>query len=156
MPESKGLSLPTYLIMPVQRIPRYKLLLLEIQQKTWETHSDFKNLTLATQELERVANHVDASLQIALTMNTILNIQKAVGGTLLAAHRVFIKEGPLFRIRPGGKPLRLYIYLFNDILILTQKTGLSNIGSKMKSRAPNIPIAGLWIEDLADTPGTGF
>jgi hypothetical protein len=38
---SKGRELDQFLIMPVQRIPRYHLLLRELVKHTWSTHPDF-------------------------------------------------------------------------------------------------------------------
>src|SRR5690242_13778022 len=47
--QCKGLTLQAYLIMPVQRIPRYKLLLEDLLKKTEETHPDYLNIKKAYQ-----------------------------------------------------------------------------------------------------------
>ena len=39
-PEAKGLFLISYLIMPVQRVPRYIMLLEDLLKHTPEDHSD--------------------------------------------------------------------------------------------------------------------
>ncbi len=43
-PESRKLDLDSLLIMPVQRIPRYKLLFEELLKHTDDTHPDYKDL----------------------------------------------------------------------------------------------------------------
>jgi hypothetical protein len=43
-PEGKSLDLASFLIMPVQRIPRYNLLLTDMMRHTWEDHPDYNNL----------------------------------------------------------------------------------------------------------------
>ncbi len=42
------LSLPSILIMPAQRMPRYEMLMKGLLKQTPETHPDFKNLTIAS------------------------------------------------------------------------------------------------------------
>jgi hypothetical protein len=49
---SKGLSLQAYLLTPVQRIPRYKLLLDDLLRNTGRNHPDRKNLESAFISIE--------------------------------------------------------------------------------------------------------
>jgi hypothetical protein len=42
------LDLPSLLITPIQRIPRYNLLLRDLIKSTWEDHPDFESLTAAS------------------------------------------------------------------------------------------------------------
>ena len=51
-PRSAGQSLQSYLIMPVQRVPRYKLLLAELIKRTLEDHPDFASLEMALEHVE--------------------------------------------------------------------------------------------------------
>lgn len=46
-PEGKSLDLASFLIMPVQRIPRYNLLLTDMFKNTWAEHPDYENLKKA-------------------------------------------------------------------------------------------------------------
>jgi hypothetical protein len=43
-PEGKSLDLASFLIMPVQRIPRYNMLLTDMMRHTWEDHPDYNSL----------------------------------------------------------------------------------------------------------------
>ena len=65
----------SYLIMPIQRIPRYLLLVKELLKNTPEDHPDFVSLAEAQQGIDDAANHMnvaikqreyDASIQITL------------------------------------------------------------------------------------------
>jgi hypothetical protein len=49
-----GLDLRSYLIQPVQRVPRYKLLLTELLKHTRDTHPDWSNLSAALTEVRCV------------------------------------------------------------------------------------------------------
>lgn len=51
----QGLTLGSYLIMPVQRMPRYKLLLAELLKKIPEDHADYQQLKVAHQLIGSVA-----------------------------------------------------------------------------------------------------
>jgi RhoGEF domain len=51
-------------LQPVQRVPRYKLLLAELLKHTKETHPDWANITLA---LEEVGGGAGAPLLVTLS-----------------------------------------------------------------------------------------
>jgi FYVE/RhoGEF/PH domain-containing protein 3 len=44
-PQTGNLELSSYFLLPVQRIPRYKMLLQDVVKHTWDTHPDFEKLT---------------------------------------------------------------------------------------------------------------
>lgn len=48
-------GLPNYLILPIQRIPRYELLLRELVKITDVNHPDFKDLSMAFSQIQAVA-----------------------------------------------------------------------------------------------------
>ena len=55
-----GLPLESYLITPIQRLPRYMLLLGELRKHSTPSHADWESLLLAMQEIGKVASGVDA------------------------------------------------------------------------------------------------
>lgn len=57
------LDLESYLITPIQRLPRYVLLLAELRKFSDPTHADYTFLIEATQELGAVASGVDAYMK---------------------------------------------------------------------------------------------
>jgi hypothetical protein len=52
-------SLDSFLIMPVQRIPRYILLLSELKKHTPSDHPDYPKITEAWTSMQEVANYVN-------------------------------------------------------------------------------------------------
>ncbi|KAL6044748.1 RhoGEF domain containing protein [Balamuthia mandrillaris] len=155
-PECKGKSLANFLVMPVQRIPRYTLLLQDLLKHTETTHKDYDNLCSALQKMEEVTNHLDESLSIARTHHILLKLQNIFGPEcmdLMEPHRLFRREGMVQRIKLPMKrgnmlPTRslkdMYLYLFNDIIILaTRHSGRF----RFKSR---ISLNGLWAIDGDD------
>ena len=53
-PDAKGLDLRSFLIMPVQRVPRYRLLLKELLKRTPEGHADRASIQEALGKVEEV------------------------------------------------------------------------------------------------------
>ncbi len=63
-PRSKGQNLQSYAIMPVQRVPRYLLLLRELIKWTSDSHPDRVNLDLALNHVDESAKHMNAAIQV--------------------------------------------------------------------------------------------
>eukprot|EP01126_Amoeba_proteus_P067413 TRINITY_DN9957_c0_g1_i1.p1 TRINITY_DN9957_c0_g1~~TRINITY_DN9957_c0_g1_i1.p1 ORF type:complete len:460 (+),score=101.78 TRINITY_DN9957_c0_g1_i1:288-1667(+) len=55
---SMKLEIVSYLVMPVQRLPRYRMLLQTLLDCTSKNHVDYENLILATQEVDNVTNYI--------------------------------------------------------------------------------------------------
>ncbi len=52
----KGLALQSFLIMPIQRIPRYILFLEDLKKKTPESHPDSRELANAIEKTRKMAD----------------------------------------------------------------------------------------------------
>lgn len=103
--------------MPVQRIPRYKLLLEDLLKKTVETHPDYLNLKKAYQVIENVATFVNETIRQHEMFITMLEIQKSLTGfdeVLLVPGRTFIKRGIVKKVLSY-----LYLSLFLCFIIST-------------------------------------
>src|SRR3989344_9528351 len=67
---------------------------------------------------------------------------------LLDSTCVFKKEGKFRRIKQGGKATdRLQMFLFNDLLLVAEKSFGHIRSYKWKV---NIPMKGLWLQDIPD------
>jgi FYVE/RhoGEF/PH domain-containing protein 5/6 len=78
-PRLRGLGLDSYQIMPIQRIPRYELLLKELVSNTDETHPDFPNLKRAVGEVHTIANLINEQKKLSENMMKMLQIQNLMG-----------------------------------------------------------------------------
>lgn len=59
-----GLSLSSILVMPVQRVPRYVLLLRELIKNTWQEHCDYDVIVEALTLMEGVAQDVNNAIGV--------------------------------------------------------------------------------------------
>jgi len=117
-PEMKKLDLPSLLIMPVQRIPRYSLLLKDILKSTWRDHPDHDDLVVARDKVDEVATYLNEKKREAeniaaylkLTENFVFNkdVKQIVNGS-----RKLLKNGTF--VNEKGKEVS--IYFFNDVII---------------------------------------
>lgn len=122
-PRNKNLDLSSYLIMPVQRIPRYMLLIEQLIKNTDKNHPDYHDLVESKQKIDVVAQQLNEADRDAENMNKTFRIQEKLSGdfeTLVEPSRRLIKEGALQYYKPKdmSKPHGdRYFYLFNDVLL---------------------------------------
>jgi len=154
-------SLSSMLIMPIQRIPRYNLLLSDFLRKTPPDHPDHTNISQALTSFEDVMQYLDANITKAENVKKYMAITKIKGGDrIIQAHRVLIADGILhlkskkqgdgkgtIKMRLGSKikEAKLQIWLFNDVMIHLKKS----ISKKrdISSTEYTWPLELIWIKD---------
>ncbi|MDP2439059.1 MAG: hypothetical protein Q8P67_25210 [archaeon] len=72
-------SIASYLILPIQRLPRYSLLLGNLLGHTPALHPDHEALAESVLALESVNSHIDEALSEARRSRKVLGIQKRFG-----------------------------------------------------------------------------
>ena len=125
MPEhiTKGKDFRSYLIMPVQRIPRYPLLLGQLKKLTPPSHPDFEYLSLAEEGLEGLLNTMDESSGIGQEHGKLQRLQTRIGSTydVLVPTRDLRHQFEVELNRNRREVGRLY--LCNDLILLTHVIG---------------------------------
>ncbi|GAM28410.1 hypothetical protein SAMD00019534_115860 [Acytostelium subglobosum LB1] len=127
-PQAKKLDLNDLMIMPVQRLPRYILLLEELIQYTPTNESEREGLIAAKLVMKDVVSYVnqttnnnggDNDSQISLAV-----IQQTLGSKaadIIQPNRKLVKSAELDRlvINSEGVPKKkkVTVYLFNDIIV---------------------------------------
>ena len=124
------LKLNSLLITPIQRVPRYKMLLEDVIKKTPDNHIDKVSLKEALKQIEDVAKHIEERLKEHEMAKIMLNIQKSLAGNqpnIISPGRRLLKQGKLMKVpRAGGTHgQQRYFVLFSDILMYCKlKCGL--------------------------------
>lgn len=125
----KNVGLPNFLIMPVQRIPRYVLLSQEVLNATPVAHTDWNASRQAVELLTKMAETVNVSKTQEEHLQKLAEIEKSIVGgaagcpSLVVASRTFITEGWLCIWESDGRTKqRAYFFLFNDLLIYCEPT----------------------------------
>jgi nitrogen fixation-related uncharacterized protein len=161
-PRCSGLDLPSLLIMPVQRIPRYILLLTEIYKNTLPSHVDYAKLGQALTKVKDVAVNINEAKRNAESHLRIYDISKHLDNMpepLLRPSRRLILEGEL-KQKPKAASLSeawesMSYILFNDILIQAKKKGkrfvvksVSPLSSLQVARYDNKNEFGLFLNNV--------
>eukprot|EP01117_Protostelium_nocturnum_P012808 TRINITY_DN4745_c0_g1_i1.p1 TRINITY_DN4745_c0_g1~~TRINITY_DN4745_c0_g1_i1.p1 ORF type:complete len:767 (-),score=332.45 TRINITY_DN4745_c0_g1_i1:38-2041(-) len=164
-PESKKLGqLGNLLIQPVQRVPRYELLLKEMVKNTGEDHPDFKDLFQALFRIQDINKQINDSKRNSENLEKIIEIQKKLEtNNLVAPHRKLIKEGglykqktsfggvmsDLFRSKLGYEADNVYLYLFNDVIVLARLKSLPTMshGSEFRFKTM-VPLEKVTVKSL--------
>ena len=126
------LDIYSYLIMPIQRIPRYIMLLNDLFLVTPYFHLDFKYLKLSIKKMKEIACFLNEKKRQAENLNIVFLIQNLLGikfDLLIQNSRKFIRCGPCYDISsPDELKIPSFFFLFSDSLIIatfSSKKGIS-------------------------------
>lgn len=128
-PAVQGCSLRRLLSLPVQRVPQYKLLLREVLKHTKVTHPSHPKLEQALAEIDKVAWHVNNSIDQAsrLRREAELRHEWRFDGLDNAA-RALVKEGFLTKLHDAGGTGRVRVVIFSDMLIYGTELRSASLG----------------------------
>jgi hypothetical protein len=124
------------LIRPIQRIPRYILLLSDLAQKTRPDHPDYQNLQKAIVKITEIAEFVDTKKAFHNDSQRMVALAKCITGvprneTLIKPSRTLLQEGELLVNKQSHN---FYIILFNDALVITKPAAQNQSGSRISTR----------------------
>ncbi|KAF0687671.1 Aste57867_20655 [Aphanomyces stellatus] len=106
------------LILPIQRIPRYNLLLKRVVEYTREDHPDLVSLKSALASVGQAAQLMDETLRQKEHMEQVLKIQAQFAGqvSLFSLNRRLIRSGALVKLSTRRED-NVMVHLFNDLLL---------------------------------------
>lgn len=120
-PECKNLDFQSYLMLPVQRIPRYRMLLEGLLRHTPEEHPDHRKLQTAFESMEQTANFVNETIRQHEMFGEMVGLQSKITGMnepLIIPGRVMLKRGNVWKVCRRNVQLRMII-LFSDCIVWT-------------------------------------
>eukprot|EP01114_Cavostelium_apophysatum_P018021 TRINITY_DN5486_c0_g1_i1.p1 TRINITY_DN5486_c0_g1~~TRINITY_DN5486_c0_g1_i1.p1 ORF type:complete len:583 (-),score=165.26 TRINITY_DN5486_c0_g1_i1:50-1798(-) len=144
-PECKGNTIESFLIMPIQRIPRYVLLLEDLLKATPEDLSDRSGLEDAAAKMKSIASLVNEKKKESENFSKVVEIYNRLEPQvedLCAPHRQFLMEG---KIKAEQKDF--VFYLFTDLLLMVKEKGDGKLKLKM-----HISLLTADIIDIHDIP----
>ena len=133
-----GYDLEHLLIMPVQRVPRYNLLIEDLFKKTPDDHVDKADLGTALEKMKTIASKINDCMRQTAKVRELTAIASKTQGlsSLLEAHRRLIRDSVITVSRKGvGKQTeidsnkafyassteKMQFILFNDLLVYVPK-----------------------------------
>ncbi|XP_050544977.1 rho guanine nucleotide exchange factor 17-like [Daktulosphaira vitifoliae] len=142
--EHKGkLALDSLLIMPVQRIPRYELLIQTLLKHTESTHPDHESLIESQKQVHEMAVKINCTEKDNMELE---QIESLIDGLihLAATDRTFLRHD-LVTIVSGQSMNRKEraLFLFSDLLIVTSIKKKSGTIRKPSTTSPNSIVSNL-------------
>eukprot|EP01094_Clydonella_sp_ATCC50884_P016755 TRINITY_DN2808_c0_g1_i1.p1 TRINITY_DN2808_c0_g1~~TRINITY_DN2808_c0_g1_i1.p1 ORF type:complete len:447 (-),score=119.72 TRINITY_DN2808_c0_g1_i1:258-1520(-) len=126
--ECKGHGLKDFLIMPIQRIPRYNMLIADLVKHTEEDSDDYGPLIQAKElvltiaaAVEHTSVHAENSAKMMTLASTLL-FNRVPKVKLLESHRKLLWDlDKVSTALPSGNDTgQLHLYVFNDLLLFTR------------------------------------
>ena len=126
--------------MPIQRLPRYVLLLGELLKYTPESSPEYSSLSSALAAIKETTEQVNSTYVVipskpgidcvlyskghsekANEVKRVWDILDPQPPDLLEPHRRYRQEGEVFFYEAKRKLRPRYLFLFNDVLLVTSK-----------------------------------
>lgn len=129
MEECGNLTLHHHMLTPVQRVPRYQLLLKDYLKKLPEDSIDRPDTEKALELVSTAASHANEAMKKIDKFKKLLEIQDMIGGVidLVSPSRELLKEGKIIKISArSGDHQERHLFLFNDMLLLCSQRLIAN------------------------------
>jgi hypothetical protein len=109
------------LILPIQRIPRYEMLIRELLRKTPPRHPDYKDLNDAFAKIKAIALLIDSRKDEQIDFQEVIRVhsilEPKLGGPVVPSQR-FVGEYSFRVKRSFGRAEAVCAFIFSDMLIL--------------------------------------
>eukprot|EP01114_Cavostelium_apophysatum_P013574 TRINITY_DN3318_c0_g1_i2.p1 TRINITY_DN3318_c0_g1~~TRINITY_DN3318_c0_g1_i2.p1 ORF type:complete len:1052 (+),score=404.56 TRINITY_DN3318_c0_g1_i2:1533-4688(+) len=133
-----------YLILAVQRIPRYKLLLEDLVKHTPPEHIDFNNLVNAFEKMKTIAESINEKKREAESVARVVEVQNMMIGApaegLVLPHRRFVRDGNLAD-KESKSQGDCWFFLFNDALLYCKRHHVESFKFKWMHHISDISIS---------------
>ncbi|XP_007900279.1 rho guanine nucleotide exchange factor 16 [Callorhinchus milii] len=160
-------SLPiiSFLILPMQRVTRLPLLMDTICQKTNPNVPEYESATRALKAISKLVKQCNEGarkmerMEQMCTIQTQLEFGKIKGFALISASRWLKKRGELSVpledsgiFRKGSGKQNYYLFLFNDVLIVTRKRSEENYIVQNHAKLENVQVEVVETNDSPNSP----
>jgi len=117
------------LIAPVQRVPRYVLLIKELFKHTEPQHADYEDIAKALKELNRSARHINEEVRAFENRSKIVELetQFTTSPGFMAPGRILIKRGKIIKESSKDKNTEYDFFLFNDAIAYAKLLPLTGV-----------------------------
>ena len=118
----RGVTLESYLALPLHRLSKYQLFLQELQSHTSPNHRDYSTVCQALRDVTTNMEDIEQSIYQHEKNHQILNIQNSFDNAfvLLTPSRKYIRSDIWTCPEPEFLHFSVHTFLFNDIIILAK------------------------------------
>ncbi|EGC30652.1 hypothetical protein DICPUDRAFT_92938 [Dictyostelium purpureum] len=140
-PRCRHLDFNSFLVIPVQRLPRYIVLLKEIEKNTPTDIMDYNFIALSLVQLQDLTLYLNESKRKSSNSEKIEDIKNTVfAANPIIGHSKYVMEGQLSLLKGvvASTKKDLYIYLFKECILCTEVNpnyGVSNSSNLANSNS---------------------
>ncbi|XP_032195669.1 FYVE, RhoGEF and PH domain-containing protein 2 isoform X4 [Mustela erminea] len=148
---SSSLTLQHHMLEPVQRIPRYELLLKEYVQKLPAQAPDRADAQKALDMIFLAAQHSNAAITEMERLQDLWDVYQRLGleDDIVDPSNTLLREGPVLKISfRRSDPMERYLFLFNNMLLYCIPKVIQ-VGAQFQVRT-RIDVAGMKVRELTD------
>ncbi|CAD8190077.1 unnamed protein product [Paramecium pentaurelia] len=120
----KGGNLESYLIKPVQRLPKYVLLIKDLIKHTWKSHPDYESLQVSVNKFIEVNSKIDILMDNVLKNQMLFELQKlffdSINVSIVESTRRYVQSETI-NVLVSKQQKSVIVYICNDMIILTQR-----------------------------------
>ncbi|XP_057555783.1 FYVE, RhoGEF and PH domain-containing protein 2 isoform X4 [Hippopotamus amphibius kiboko] len=148
---SGSLTLQHHMLEPVQRIPRYELLLKEYVQKLPAQAPDLADAQKALDMIFSAAQHSNAAITEMERLQELWEVYQRLGleDDIVDPSNTLLREGPVLKISfRRNDPMERYLFLFNNMLLYCVPRVIQ-VGAQFQVRT-RIDVAGMKVRELTD------
>ncbi|XP_057555787.1 FYVE, RhoGEF and PH domain-containing protein 2 isoform X8 [Hippopotamus amphibius kiboko] len=143
---SGSLTLQHHMLEPVQRIPRYELLLKEYVQKLPAQAPDLADAQKALDMIFSAAQHSNAAITEMERLQELWEVYQRLGleDDIVDPSNTLLREGPVLKISfRRNDPMERYLFLFNNMLLYCVPRVIQ-VGAQFQVRT-RIDVAGMKV-----------
>uniref|UniRef100_A0AAY4E4Z8 FYVE, RhoGEF and PH domain-containing protein 4 n=1 Tax=Denticeps clupeoides TaxID=299321 RepID=A0AAY4E4Z8_9TELE len=143
-----SLTLQHHMLEPVQRVPRYEMLLKDYLKKLPEDHADRPDAQKSLEIIGTAATHSNTAIRKSENLKKLLEIYEMLGeeDDIVNASNEFIKEGHILKLAARNtSAMDRYLFLFNNMLLYCVPK-FSLVGQKFTVRT-RIGIDGMKVKE---------
>ncbi|XP_030887028.1 FYVE, RhoGEF and PH domain-containing protein 2 [Leptonychotes weddellii] len=149
---SGSLTLQHHMLEPVQRIPRYELLLKEYVQKLPAQAPDRADAQKALDMIFSAAQHSNAAITEMERLQDLWDVYQRLGleDDIVDPSNTLLREGPVLKISfRRSDPMERYLFLFNNMLLYCIPKVIQ-VGAQFQVRT-RIDVAGMKVRGTPPT-----
>ncbi|XP_047588480.1 FYVE, RhoGEF and PH domain-containing protein 2 isoform X3 [Lutra lutra] len=149
---SGSLTLQHHMLEPVQRIPRYELLLKEYVQKLPAQAPDRADAQKALDMIFLAAQHSNAAITEMERLQDLWDVYQRLGleDDIVDPSNTLLREGPVLKISfRRSDPMERYLFLQFNNMLLYCISKVIQVGSQFQVRT-RIDVAGMKVRELTD------
>ncbi|KAM9002243.1 FYVE, RhoGEF and PH domain-containing protein 2 [Sarcophilus harrisii] len=148
---SANLTLQHHMLEPVQRIPRYELLLKEYVEKLPPDAADQADAQKALDMIFSAAQHSNAAISEMERLQNLWDVYQRLGleDDIVDPSNELLQEGPIQKISfRHSSTMERYLFLFNNMLLYCVPKVIQ-VGAQFQVRT-RIDVAGMKVRELND------